>query len=146
MPCKDITEQIRIILDLEDNLVSYDFLKKTCGKEIGNQVHIMDNLLNKNIDYILAFDISSFAQNGGSEGAVEKFMRLKHLFALQSALSVYKGMEPGSHDDVCAIAEISSNGEQTTIDADIRRDIIEGKIKACGFCGPADRAGRTIKH
>lgn len=137
MPCDDITEQIKITLDKEERLLSYHLMKRACGKRIGSQISIIDNLRRKNVDEIIAVDRETFIENGNTGNDVDMFIKLKHLFAIQMALAVYRGAEPGGPNDICSIAEIGFDGENSVIDADIRIDLITSKIEACGFCNPA---------
>ena len=134
MPCDDITEQIKITLDKEEKLLSYYLLKRACGKRIGSQVSIIAVLRRKNVDEIIAVDRETFIENGNIANDVDTFIKLKHLFAIQLALAVYRGAEPGGPNDICSIAEIGFDGENSIIDADIRIDLITSKIEACGPC------------
>ncbi len=136
MPCDDITEQIRITLDKEERLLSYHLMKSACGKKIGNQVSIIGDLRRKNVDEIIAVDREAFIENENIGNDVDRFIKLKHLFAIQLALAVYRGAEPGGPNDICSISEIGFDGENSIIDADIRIGVTTSKIEACGFCNP----------
>ena len=61
-------------------------------------------------------------------------MTLKHLFALQEALAVLTGVAAGGPGEVCSVAEIRYDEGVMIIDADIRVDALEEKIKGCGGC------------
>ncbi|MBI5095946.1 MAG: hypothetical protein HZB26_26365 [Candidatus Hydrogenedentes bacterium] len=134
MPCSDVTEVIHVALDAEERLTSYHFAKRTCGQAIGAASLLMDQLGGRTVDELLAYDAEHFLADYTIEDEIEEFLSLKHLFAIQSALEVLTGKEPGGPEDPCAAAEISYEDGELTIDAEINLDLVTEKIKSCGNC------------
>lgn len=141
MPCKDVTERIRVVVDAEDRLKDYGFSKRTCGQGIGSATLLLDHLAGLSIDDLLAWDaeiaLNTFpiANPGTKEGDIEEFLTLKHFFAVQSALEVLVGREPGRKGDLCSAADISFDDGEMVIEALIDVDIVTDRIKSCGNCG-----------
>jgi hypothetical protein len=134
MPCSDVTEVIHVALDQDDRLTSYHFAKRTCGQAIGAASLLVDQLGGRTIDELLAYDAERFLTEYAIEDEIEEFLSLKHLFAIQSALEVLTGKEPGGPGDPCAAAEISYDNGELTIDAEINLELVTEKIKSCGNC------------
>ncbi len=136
MPCTDITEIIKITLDRDQKLKSYRFSKKTCGGAVGYESMLQDHLAGSSVEHIISLDEHTFCEDNKPDNQIEEFLGLKHLFALQAALRVYAGIDPGSVGKSCALAEIGFDGADTVIDADINVNIITERIRACAHCGP----------
>jgi hypothetical protein len=134
MPCNDITELIQVVVDAEDRLKSYRFVKRTCGQGVGVDTLLMDVLGGQQVDQILAISPEEFLEEHPAEEAIEEFLGLKHLIAVQSALEVLVGAEPGGADALCAAAEIAWDEGDTILDAVIRIDLVTEAIKSCGNC------------
>lgn len=135
MPCSDVTEEIRIIIDKDDNLISYDLKKRTCGRPPGAPAVVADEVCGRNIDYILVTDDDTLLGRKAETKQARKFIALKHLFALRSALAIYKGLEGDPRSEACAIATIGYDDGNVIIDADIKIEMITEKIEACPGCG-----------
>ncbi|MDX9973508.1 MAG: hypothetical protein RBU21_11030 [FCB group bacterium] len=134
MPCSDITEVIEVVIDNEDRLKRYAFSKRTCGQGVGVAALLLDCLQGRSVDDILAWESADFVAEHPVEDELEEFLGLKHFFAVQSALEVLTGREPGGPGDPCAAAEISIEDGEVVINAQIRVDIVTEKIKSCGNC------------
>lgn len=132
MPCRDVTEMIEVVVDDQDRLESYRFSKLACGQGVGAQSLLIDQLKGRTVADLLAGDAETFLAEYPVETEVEEFLGLKHLFAVQAALEVLTGREPGGPGDPCAAAEITYQDGKTTIDARIAVDLVTEKIKACG--------------
>lgn len=141
MPCSDVTESIRVVLDEEDRLREYRFAKRTCGQGIGHESLLIDQLGGRPLQELLHTTADAFLTEFPIQDEVEEFLSLKHLFAIQSALEVLTGIEPGRKNDAFAAAEIVYADEETTIEGLIYIDVVTEKIKACGAacksCGNA---------
>lgn len=134
MPCSDITEVIQVVIDDQDRLKDYFFAKRTCGKSIGAASLLLDELKSKPVDELLAYTAESFLDEFPVEDELEEFMRLKHFFAVQGALEVLTGVEPGGPKSLCAAAEIGYEDGDLLIDARISIELVTDKIKSCGNC------------
>lgn len=134
MPCSDITEVIEVVIDDEDRLKRYAFSKRTCGRGVGVASLLQEYLQGRSVDDILAIEPEPFLDAHPTEDELEEFLGLKHLFAVQSALEVLTGREPGGPGDPCAAAEVAFEGGEVVIEAQIRVDVVTDKIKSCGNC------------
>ena len=134
MPCSDITELIRVELDESDRLKHYTFAKRTCGQGVGAESLLIDQLRGRNLDQLLAVTAEDFLAEFPIYDEIEEFLSLKHLFAVQSALEVLTGKEPGRKNDPFAAGEIQYDEHETVITGRIIVDLVTEKIKACGGC------------
>lgn len=134
MPCKDITEMLTLELDDTDVLVAYRFVKRTCGKGVGADSLLENQLCGLTVDDILAITPEAFLEAYPVEEEIEEFLGLKHLIAVQSVLEVLTGRTAGGPGEICAAAEICYEDGRTTIDARILVDLVTEKIKSCGGC------------
>ena len=136
MPCHDITEEIRIVLDKNGCLRSYRLNKKTCGGAVGTESLLLDRVAGWKIDDFFAANEFSFQQEHLPESHVEEFLNLKHFMAIKSALNAYAGNAPAGVDAPCSIAGISYDSDDIVIEADIDISLVTEQIKACAHCGP----------
>ena len=134
MPCNDITEIIRVVLDDHDQLTHYAFTKRSCGQGVGVVSLLLDDLAGKTADEILDIQPGEMLALHPSEEELEEFLALKHLFAVQGALDVLIGREAGGPADICAAAEVIYDAGECIIEAEIKVDLVTDKIKACGGC------------
>lgn len=152
MPCKDVTEVIRVVVDNQDRLLTYSFSKRTCGQGVGAESLILDALSGRCVEELLQYDAETYlrdnpVQNADPEEyALEEFLSLKHFFAVQGALEVLTGKEPGRKGDPCTAAKVVCDGDETTITGHIDLDIVTEKIKACGNCGSCGSSPRNGKR
>ncbi|MBI1319913.1 MAG: hypothetical protein GC168_13375 [Candidatus Hydrogenedens sp.] len=135
MPCKDVTELIQVVVDDDDRLASYRFIKRTCGQGVGADALLADQLCGQTVEHLLALDPETFAASLDVTEEVEEFLSLKHLIAVQSALEVLTGAASGGPDAICAAAEITCEPGETVIEARISVDLMTERIAACGNCG-----------
>ncbi|MEK7794431.1 MAG: hypothetical protein AAB353_07870 [Candidatus Hydrogenedentota bacterium] len=135
MPCSDVTEIIEVVLDSDDRLREYRFAKRTCGQGVGAESLLIDQLRGRSLAELLTFTADQFLAEFSIPDETEEFLSLKHLFAIQSALEVLTGKEPGRRDDPFAAGEIEFGEGETRISGRIIVDIVTERIKACGGCG-----------
>ncbi len=136
MPCGDITERIRLSIDNDDRVVSYQFSKKTCGGGIGTESLLHDRVIGQHIDNIIGQNQFAFAATSFSRDDIEEFLKLKHFNAIQTVIRVFLGLSPGGVGSACTIAGIEYDRENIIIDAEISIDLNAEKVKACEHCGP----------
>lgn len=142
MPCSDVTEVIEVELDAEDRLTHYRFAKRTCGQGIGADSLLIERIAGRSLDELITVTAEEFLDEAGIADEVEEFLSLKHLFAVQSALEVLTGKEPGRKDDPFAAAEVTCGDDGTRIKGLISIDLVTEKIKACGGCRGCGAASR----
>ncbi len=131
MPCNDITEQIRIVLDRNDRLISYGLFKKTCGSAVGAESLLLDMLAGLSIDDILQLHRSKSQWPQAAEDQTEEFLKLKQFFAIRAALVSFTGKDSAGVDDTCTISSVSYDGDDTIIDAEIDIKLLTEQIEAC---------------
>ncbi len=134
MPCSNVTELLRVTLDSDERVEHYRLIKDTCGAGVGDQSLLLDFVCGKTAAELLDLDADAYCAQNAITDEVELFLRLKHLFALQSALGAYAGKAAARAGDACAICEIMYDQGHVIIDAEISIDIVTDKIKACGRC------------
>ena len=145
MPCRDVTELIQIVLDDQDRLKSYRFVKRTCGRGVGLDSLLIDVLGGRTIDVILSITPERFLKEFSVQEPIEEFLGLKHLIAIQSALEVLTGRAAGGPNELCAAAEISFEDGETVIRARISVDLVTEEIKSCGSCGKCGVAKKRAR-
>jgi hypothetical protein len=145
MPCNDVTEIIEVTLDGDDRLADYAYSKRTCGQGIGAGSLLIDQLLGRTVDDLIAADVEEVRAAFPIENELEEFLALKHFFAIQAVLEVLTGKEPGGKHDPCAAAEIAYETDHVTITGQIDVDIVTDKIKSCGGCGTCGRSKKKTK-
>jgi hypothetical protein len=138
MPCEDVTETLHIQLDAEERLAQYALTKRSCGRQIGSHSRLLDLLKGQTSEEILAITAESWCDLHPADNEIEEFLDLKHLFALQSALDVYCGKQPGGLTDACTIVATSCEGGVFLIEADIKVHVLTNRITACGRCGECE--------
>lgn len=137
MPCGDITEEIKVVVDKHDRLKSYSLRKKTCGGAVGLESLLLEKLSGSSVDELLWLNEFEFGQDHLPENHVEEFLNLKHLLAIKAVLEVYTGHASGSVGDSCSVASVRyDDDDDVVIEADIDVELITEQIKACAHCGP----------
>ena len=134
MPCKDITELLEVVLDADECLKNYAFSKRTCGQGIGVSDLLIDQLRGRTLNELLFITAEEFLTEFPIPDSIEEFLSLKHLFAIQGALEVYTGAEPGGVNDAFAAAGIEYGADEISIRGRISVDVVTEKIKSCGGC------------
>ncbi len=140
MPCSDVTELLEVVLDDEDRLKEYTFSKRTCGQGVGAESLLIDQLRGRSLDELLNKTADAFLTEFPIVDPLEEFLSLKHLFAVQGALEVYVGREPGGKADAFAASGIEYGVDETRINGRIAVDIVTEKIESCGGCTSCGKA------
>lgn len=131
MPCNDITEKIRIVLDREERLRSYSLDKKACGGAVGISSLLIDRIVGMTVDELLALSETEFYRGRWPINSIEEFLNLKHILAVKAVLRVYAGGASDGEAGTCTISSIDDDGGRITIDAEIDIPLMTEKIKAC---------------
>lgn len=140
MPCSDVTEFISVVLDKDERLKEYHFAKRSCGQGIGHESLLIDQLEGRSLEALLRCTPEDFLGEFPIQDEIEEFLSLKHLIAIQSALEVLTGVEPGRKGDAFAAADIAYSEDEVTIEGLIYVDVVTEKIEACGGCGSCGNA------
>ena len=134
MPCKDVTELLEVVLDADDRVKDYTFSKRTCGQGVGMANLLIEQLRGRPAAELQHKTAQEFLAEFPIADPVEEFLSLKHLFAIQSALEVYAGVQSGAKTSAFAVGGIEYGDDETRIQGRISIDIVTEKIKSCGGC------------
>jgi hypothetical protein len=130
MPCNDVTELVRLEIGSDDKLKSYWLHKKGCGAAIGNESLLLPQLAGYTINELLVLQIDNICF--GNQTEIEQYVSRKHFFAIKAVLETITGKEPGGVEAGCAIAEISYDGDNMIVEAEISVGLVTEMIKSCG--------------
>jgi hypothetical protein len=135
MPCDDVTELLRVVLDAEDSLLCYELIKRSCGRAVGERSLLLERWAGTPATALLGLDGDDFAESLEIADDTELVLHMKHFFAVQSGLRVLIGLESGGALDPVRVAAIgSTDSGGLTLEAEIAIDVITEKIQACGRC------------
>jgi hypothetical protein len=147
MPCADVTELITVTVGPDDTLQAYRFHKRTCGQGVGADSLLLEQFAGLSVDALLALDAETFIAEHPVELEIEEFLNLKHLFAVQAALEVLCGKEPGGKDDPCAAATVAVEPDgSVVIEGRIAVDLMTEKIRSCGNCKGCGTKKKVVFH
>ena len=134
MPCNDITDSLKILIDHDSRFIKYALRKKTCGGEIGRKALIGKWLKNKSADDILNTSVATVLKDHPTRSDVREYMIIKHFLAVQSGLAILLGKSAGGVKDYCRIESIEYGPEGVLLKAEIEVKGMTDEIKACGNC------------
>ncbi len=106
MPCDDVGESVRVLLDNKERIIDYSLQKRTCGKSIGEISLIGKRLHGRTATEILELDLETFLIESESQDETQRYLIMKHFLAIQSVLAVYFGRLSGSVDNYCTVESI----------------------------------------
>jgi hypothetical protein len=122
MPCSDTDELVEAVVDAEDRLVSYRYVKLTCGHGVGESSLLSDEVIGRPVEEILAHQIQDQSE----------FLFRKHWMALQAVLLVLVGRSACGPDQPCSVARIDCEAGQTFIRARLNVALPTDQILPCG--------------
>lgn len=134
MPCKDITDSIKIQLDPDNRFIRYGLRKKTCNGEVGRKNLLGKWLKDKPVELILEFTPEDALKANPTKSNTWEYLTLKHFLSVKSALATLVGAEAGGINDHCTIESVEYGPEGTLLVAHISVDGITEEIEACGGC------------
>ena len=135
MPCNDVTELLRVVLDAEDRLSSYELFKRTCGRAVGERSLLLDAWQGLYATELIALDGDSFADGLTVSDDAELVLTMKHFFAVQAGIRVLLGLESGGPLDPVRVAAVSGTVDGgLMLEAEIAVDVLAERIQACGRC------------
>jgi NifU-like protein involved in Fe-S cluster formation len=110
MPCSDSSSSINLRIDNNDRLISFEYLKMTCGQEITADSGLSHYLAGQDINEILEISFIVVARDLKIVNEEELFILNLELDAVKSAIVHYIGIEHDSIDkDRCQISSINYN-------------------------------------
>ena len=130
MPCEDISEMHKLIINSLDQVIQFDAVKNTCGRKVGSEKNF---LVYKNKDIMEILD-EPFLVNGN-------FLQRKMQISLQSTLREYLGLPPMYNYVKAEIVGIEEDDEITYVLTNIQLEVPVEKITPCANgcgtrCGP----------
>ena len=139
MPCSDISETLQIRLDVDERLRSYQLNKASCGAEVGSEALLLELVEGRSIEEILGLDPGELPRHLGAVDDALEFLAFKHLFALQSILEMYTGLQSGDPTAACSVASIVHDFAGVEVQGVLASAPLEEKIRSCGHCGSCGR-------
>jgi NifU-like protein involved in Fe-S cluster formation len=137
MPCSDSSSSISLLLDHDEKLVSFDFAKITCGREITAETGYEKYCQGRTLQEILAIPYSQVCQELNTSQEEAQFILYLEWDALRAAIVQYLGASSEDVDgDRCRITSIEYDEEGIEIGLVILPPKELPKIIACGI---ADR-------
>ena len=115
MPCKDTTSEISIILDKTDHLISFDYSKNTCGKEVGRGTGFREFCIGKSVDVLVELEFDELANLLNLSESELQFLLFLEWSALGAALDQYLGKLVPKNEDRFQIATIAYESDQVEI-------------------------------
>lgn len=146
MPCKDVTERIRVAFDDQDCLADYFYRKRTCGQGVGAGNLLLDAFRGKDATWFLDADPVALIDAMQIADELEEFLAYKHFFAVQGAVEVLLGKAAGIAGKDCIAAEVGydyASGE-TVIEGEIPVDLLTEKIRSCGGCKGCGKSAKPV--
>lgn len=91
MPCSDSSSSMVIKLDGEENFLSFEYAKITCGREITAQTGLSDYLKGKDLTQILNLSFAQITQDLNVPEEEAQFILYLEWAALRAAIAQYLG-------------------------------------------------------
>jgi hypothetical protein len=140
MPCSDSSSSISLFLDHDERLVSFDFAKITCGREITAETGYAGYCRGRTLKEILTISYVQVCQDINTNHDETRFILYLEWDALRSAIVQYQGeLNEDVDEDRCRITFVEHNEDGTEIGLVILPPKEFPKIIACGI---ADRLSK----
>lgn len=137
MPCNDITDILKILLDSSDRVLKYTLIKKSCGKRVGGRSLIINWLKGSRAKDVINASAGTFLDAHKVTDPIEEFLILKHFLAVKEGLSILLGEKAGGVNNYCTVDTIRYGPNGIEIIAFIKSEMMTDQIKACAQCGCA---------
>ena len=139
MPCSDSSSSMVIKLDPEDNFVSFEYAKITCGREITGSTGLSEYLKGYALPEILAISFADLARDLKVEAEEDQFILYLEWDVLRAGIALYLGVED-SHIDTerCLITSIETDENGTEIAEVVLPPRELPKILPCNLAEQAD--------
>ncbi|MBD3401276.1 hypothetical protein GF420_00140 [candidate division GN15 bacterium] len=135
MPCADVSENLKVILDHDDRVIYYALSKDSCSGAVGKPSLLKKWIKDRPAAEILAAGADDIHRFYPTRSNTWQFLYAKHLFAVQKALQAVLGETTGRPTDYCAIHSVTCTPDGVEILARMNIDLMTEDIKACGNCG-----------
>ena len=135
MPCDDITDSLKILVDQNDNFVRYTLSKKTCGSDVGRRAMLTKWLKNRPMTEILDISPEELFAEFPTKSKTWEYLYLKHFIAIKSGIGIIIGENSGGVKDFCTVDSIEYTPEGITLLAELSAGGINDEIEACSGCG-----------
>ena len=132
MPCNDSTSSIKVEINKDDQLVDYQYEKISCGKAIGERGDYLNFCVGKNIERIADIPFGEALKKCKRKDSEGEFLLYLEWKALREVLRQYLGMERDADSDRYKIAEITADGDCTSVEMIIRPPEEMPPIISCG--------------
>lgn len=138
MPCTDVTENLKLVLDSEERIIDYELSKRTCGGAVAGRGLIRKWVKHRPVDAVLQLTGQEVLAGSEIKSGTDEYLHLKHLFAIQETLSAFTGATD-NESELLSILSVDYGPEGASIQARINLEVLTDRIKACGLCG--DKCG-----
>ncbi len=135
MPCKDITDSLKILVDSNDKFVRYKLTKKTCGGDVGRKAMLTKWLKDRSISEILELSPEQLFKEFPTKSSTWEYLYLKHFIAIKSGLSIMIGENSGGVEDFCTVDSIEYTPDGMILLAELSAGGMNAEIAACAGCG-----------
>ena len=144
MPCTDVTENLRLVLDPEERILDYELSKQTCGGAVAGRGLIRKWVKHRPIDEVMRLTAQEILEGSEIKSSTDEYLHLKHLFSIQETLSAFTGAAD-NENELLSILAVDYGPEGTSIHARINLAVLTDRIKACGLCGDKCGTGESIQ-
>ena len=135
MPCNDITEKLKIRLDLEYRLLDYHLTKRTCGGAVGEDSLLLDKLKGQPAETIVALGEMPLFAELQLQDFTEIFIYRKHLSALQTGLEILTGRRDSRFSERFVVEMIINDSDGLELAARVKFSMPAKDIEPCESCG-----------
>ena len=115
MPCKDTTSQISIVLDHTDKVLSFEYSKMTCNKEIGGNTGFREYCLGKSVENLSKLEFNDLLLELDLQDTENQFLFFLEWSALGAALDQYQGRLTPKDDERYQIPSIAYESDRVEI-------------------------------
>lgn len=115
MPCEDTAAEISIVIDTNEKLLSYEYEKMTCHKDIGTEQVYRNFCIGKIIDHLSEISFEEVKRDCPVNNSEEEFLLYLEWKAIREALREYLGKEKDSDSKRYKIAEIIAEKDCTIL-------------------------------
>jgi hypothetical protein len=119
MACDNTTSSIMVRVDLDDQLLDYEYSKITCGKEINANSKLLEHFQNRPIIDITNSTLEQVVQELKPLTSDDQFLLFLEWDALRNAVFQYMGKELQGYSDRYKLASISYEENHVEIQQNI---------------------------
>ncbi|HOD65691.1 MAG TPA: hypothetical protein PK186_08770 [candidate division Zixibacteria bacterium] len=141
MPCKDITDTVKLTVAPDDRVVDYRLFKRTCGGTVGEDKLIGPWLFRRTAAQVAATRNEDFLAKLRAGSDITEYLAVKHFAAVRAALQAALGLAAGRVGDYCTIEAVEYGPEGMAITAHLAVKGLTDEIAACRNCCGRNRSG-----